>query len=140
MIGFYRKKLGLEYAHAGIYAPVSDNQKYVVHVQAQGGSFRSVMGQSEVKCEELEKVIGEYDKVFFIRECENSMAQADILRKLEACLFEKAIQYTYNSCFGSCQTFCSRILGSTLFEELNPEAFLTSASGVKEFAYSELSH
>ena len=79
MIGFYRKKLGLQFAHAGIYAPVNDNQRYVVHVQAQGGSFRGVMKQSEVKCEELKNVIGQDDKVFYIRECENSMAQADIL-------------------------------------------------------------
>ena len=32
MIGFYRKKLTLQYAHAGIYAPINDDQKYVVHV------------------------------------------------------------------------------------------------------------
>ena len=52
------------------------------------------MKQSEVKCEELKNVIGQDVKVFYIRECENSMAQADILSRLEACLFEKAVLYT----------------------------------------------
>ena len=68
------------------------------------------------------------------RECENSAAQLEVLNKLEACLFPEAIQYTYNGYYGSCQTFCSRILGSALFEELNPEAFLTSAFGLKAIA------
>ena len=106
----------------------------MVHVQAQGGSFRGVMKQSEVKCEELEKVIGRDDKVFYIRECEDSAAQFEVLGKVEACLFPEPIQYTYNGHYGSCQTFCSRILGQTLFEELNPEAFLTSATGLKAIA------
>ena len=133
MICFYRKNLGIEYAHAGIYAPVED-KKYVVHVQAEKGWLRSIKGCVEVKCDELENVITKNDKVFFIRECENTTAQAEVLSRVEACLFEDPIKYTYNGKYGSCQTFCSKVLGSSLFEELNPEAFLTTLTGLKVIA------
>ena len=46
----------------------------MVHVQAQGESFRGVMKQSEVKYEELKNVIGQDNKMFYIRECEKSRA------------------------------------------------------------------
>jgi len=133
MICFWRKNFGVEYAHAGIYAPV-EGKKYVVHVQGEEGWLRSMKGCSEVKYDELEKVIAKDDKVFFIRECENTTAQAEVLSKVEACLFEDSIKYTYNGHYGSCQTFCSKVLGSSLFEELNPEAFLTTQTGLKWIA------
>lgn len=130
MICFWRKNCGIEYAHAGIYAPVED-KKYLVHVQGEAGWLRRWKGCSEVKCDELENVIAKDDTVFFIRECENCTAQAEVLSKVEACLFEESIKYTYNGHYGSCQTFCSKVLGSSLFEELNPEAFLTTQTGLK---------
>jgi len=133
MICFWRKNFGIEYAHAGIYAPVED-KKYVVHVQAEKGWLRSMKGCSEVKYDELEKVIAKDDTVFFIRECKDCTGQAEVLSKVEACLFEEPIKYTYNGHYGSCQTFCSKVLGSSLFEELNPEAFLTTQTGLKGIA------
>ena len=134
MIGFYRRSLGLTYAHAGIYAPINDSLKCVVHVQPQAGMFKGIGRQSEIRCDELKRVIKEGDRLFFMHECENIVAQAEVLNKVESCLFEEAIQYTYNGSYGSCQTFCSRILGSTLFEELNPEAFLASETVMKAIA------
>merc|ERR1719391_1958974 len=138
MIGFYRKKLGVEYTHAAIYAPVDEHQ-YVVHVQPQEGGglvtrFKSGVKSSEVKCDLLEEKIANNDTVFYIRVCENRKAQAEVISKVEACLFEEPIKYTYNGYYGSCQTFCSKILGAELFEDLNYEAFLTSATGMKAIA------
>merc|ERR1712223_117982 len=72
--------------------------------------------------------------VFFIRNCANNKEQAEVLSKVKACLFEKPIEYTYNGHWGSCQTFCSKVLGSVLFEELNPEAFLTKPPVLKRVA------
>ena len=133
MIGFYRKNLGIQYAHAGIYAPYN-NQMYVIHVQGQGGWLRSMRKCAEVKCEKLEDIITKDDSVFFIREGKTQAAQADILSKVEACLFDDAIQFTYNGFYGSCQTFCSKILGSSLYSELNPEAAYEDANRMKAIA------
>ena len=138
MIGFYRKKLGVEYTHAAIYAPVDEHQ-YVVHVQPQEGGglvtrLKSGVKSSDVKCDVLEDKIANTDTVFYIRVCENRKAQAEVISKVEACLFEEPIKYTYNGYYGSCQTFCSKILGAELFEDINFEAFLTSATGMKAIA------
>jgi len=132
MIGFYRKNLGIEYAHAGIYTP-NKGKKYVVHVQAKGG-LRSSGKKALIKCQELEEIVTKDDMVFYIRKCEDRKSQSEVISRVEACLFETPIEYTYNGHYGSCQTFCSKLFGSTLFEELNPEAFLTSASGWKTLA------
>jgi hypothetical protein len=136
MIGFYRKNLGVEYTHAGIYVPVIE-QKYVVHVQAQEGmvnKLRSGAKCSEVKYDMLEDKIAKNDTVFYIRVCENSKEQAEVISKVEACLFEEPIKFTYNGYNGSCQTFCSKVLGAELFEDINFEAYLTSATGMKSIA------
>ena len=87
-----------------------------------------------MSCDDLETVLAKDDKVFYIRECADSKAQIEVLSRVEACLFEEPIKYTYNGHYGSCQTFCLRVLGSSLFDELNPEAFLTTATGIKAFA------
>ena len=81
---------------------------------------------AEVKDQNLEEIIKDDDLVFFIRNCANNKEQAEVLSKVMACLYARPIEYTYNGYWGSCQTFCSKVLGSVLFEELNPEAFLTS--------------
>ena len=134
MIGFYRKNLRLDYAHAGIYAPFADG-KYVVHIQPEEGKWlKGAQKKAQVSCDDLEKVLAKDDKAFYIRECEDSKAQIEVLCRVEACLFEEPIKYSYNCHFGSCQTFCSRVLGSSLFDDLNPEAFLTTASGMKAWA------
>ena len=138
MIGFYRKNLHLDYAHAGIYSPFTDG-KYVVHVQSEDGKWlKGAQKRAQVSCDDLEKVLAKDDKVFYIRECADSKAQIEVLSRVEACLFEEPIKYTYNGHYGSCQTFCFRVLGSSLFDELNPEAFLTTATGFKEI--SEIVH
>ena len=87
-----------------------------------------------MKCEKLEDIITKDDSVFFIREGKTQAAQADILSKVEACLFDDAIQFTYNGFYGSCQTFCSKILGSSLYSELNPEAAYEDANRMKAIA------
>ena len=132
MIGFYRKSMGIEYAHAGIYAPI-DRNKYVVHVQAKEG-LSVWKKRAEVKYKDLKEIIKKDDRVFYIRKCGDSKDQAEVLSKVKACLFETPIEYTYNGHFGSCQTFCSKVLGSSLFEDLNPEAFLTTATTMKAVA------
>ena len=96
--------------------------------------FKSGAKSSEVKCEKLEDKIAKNDTVFHIRVCESSRCQAEVISKVEACLFEEPIKYTYNGYYGSCQTFCSKILGAELFEDLNFEAYLTSATGMKSIA------
>ena len=103
-------------------------------------SLRSMKKCAEVKCERLEDVIKGDDRVFCIREYTNQKAQADILSKVEACLFDEAkqnndaLQYTYNSFYGSCQTFCSKILGFELFEDLNPEVAHVEPNRMKGIA------
>ena len=57
-----------------------------------------------------------------------------MLSKVKACLFDEPIEYTYNGHWGSCQTFCSKVLGSVLLEDLNPEAFLTRPAVWKRLA------
>ena len=133
MVCFYRKNWTISYTHAGIYAPVRD-KKYVVHVQQQEGRLKRVSLDAQVKCGELEAVLGKDDRVFYIRNCENSFDQAEVLSKVDACLFERPIKFTYDGYLGSCQTFCCKVLGSNLFEELNPEAFLTQVKGKKALA------
>ena len=134
MICFYRKNWTISYVHAGIYTPVRD-KKFIVHVQQEeGGMLKRVSLDAKVKWEELEDVLEKNDRVFYIRNCENSLDQAEVLSKVEACIFEEPIKFTYNGFFSSCQTFCCKVLGSHLFEELNPEAFLTQIKGKKAFA------
>ena len=87
-----------------------------------------------MKCGKLEDVLRKDDRVFNIRNCQNSFDQAEVLSKVDACLFDTPIKFTYNGYLGSCQTFCCKVLGSNLFEELNPEAFLTQIKGKKAFA------
>ena len=133
MICFWRKNLGIEYAHAGIYTPAT-GRKYVVHVQAEGGRLRRMKGHAVVKYGKLEEITTKDDLVFFIRECQTPSAQGEVLSKVEACLFDEPIKFTYNGHYGSCQTFCSKVLGSSLFEELNPVSFLTTQTGMKRVA------
>lgn len=137
MIGFYRKKLysTINYTHAGIYAPYN-SQGYVIHLQQKGGKFAwgGVNKCAEVKCEKLEEVLTKDDCAFIIREGETCSEQADILSKVEACLFEEAIECTYNSLYGSCQTFCSKILGANLYSELNFEVAHEDAGAMKAMA------
>ena len=89
---------------------------------------------AEVKCEKLEEVLTKDDCAFIIREGETCSEQADILSKVEACLFEEAIECTYNSLYGSCQTFCSKILGANLYSELNFEVAHEDAGAMKAMA------
>jgi len=134
MIGFYRKRLPfIKYAHVGIYAPYND-EMYVIHVQPQGGLRRNLKKCAEIKCERLEDVMNKDDVVFYIRDGQTQGEQADILSKSEACLFEDAIKFTYNSLNGSCQTFCSKILGSNLLSELNFEVTHDEANTMKALA------
>lgn len=133
MIGFYRKQFSIDYVHAGIYAPYN-NQMYVIHVQGQRGLLKSMKKCAEVKCDKLEEVVAKNDIVFFIRDVKTQRAQADILSKVEACLFEEAIQFRYNGYYCSSQTFCSKILGSKLYSELNPEAAHEDANRRKAIA------
>ena len=72
--------------------------------------------------------------MFYIRKSGDSKDQAEVLSKVKACLLETPIEYTYNGHYGSCQTFCSKVFGSSLFEDLNPEAFLTTATVLKAVA------
>jgi len=133
MICFWRKNYTVGYAHAGIYTPVPGKNS-VVHVQGEDGWLRSMRGFAEVSIGDLETIAAKDDLVFFIRECKTPSAQAEVLSKVEACLFEEPIKYSYNGHYGSCQTFCSKVLGSSLFEELNPESFLTTQTGLKWMA------
>ena len=87
-----------------------------------------------MKCGKLEDVLRKDDRVFYIRNCQNSFDQAEVLSKVEACLFDTPVKFTYNGYLGSCQTFCCKVLGSNLCDELNPEAFLTQIKGKKSLA------
>ena len=89
---------------------------------------------AEIKCDRLEDVMNKDDVVFYIRDGKTQGEQADILSKSEACLFEDAIKFTYNSFNGSCQTFCSKILGSNLLSELNFEVTHDEANTMKALA------
>ena len=69
--------------------------------------------------------------MFFIKACEDRVDQERALSRVKACLKPDPIRYSYHGFFGSCQTFCTRIFGMQGIKKLNPEAFMTSTTGMK---------
>jgi hypothetical protein len=128
MIFFFRKNWSVEYAHAAIYTPAKLDQS-AVHVQSK--NKKTSLFESEVRCDDIKQILKKKDKVFYVRACENRKDQEKVLSRVEACLYPNPIEYDYNGRFGSCQTFCTKIYGAQSLTILNPEAFLTSMTGIK---------
>jgi len=108
----------------------------VVHIQPSDKLWDAVQMLYEVKCDWMDKALKNDDKVFFIRACTKRTEQEEVMRKVKACLDPEPIRYKYHGYYGSCQTFCTTILGLETLMDMNPEACLVSTQSIFRRCFS----